>query len=88
MAMNLTKLDEGAITIADINIETTIERIKKNIDVPISEEEIDYYNGKYESMNTFINTEYIEKEYNENDTIENLYEYLKTLDKFKDAEDA
>ena len=49
---------------------------------------IDYYNGKYESMNTFINTEYIEKEYNENDTIENLYEYLKTLDKFKDAEDA
>ena len=43
MAMNLTKLDEGAITIADINIETTIERIKKNIDVTISEEEIDYY---------------------------------------------
>lgn len=43
MAMNLTKLDEGAITIADINIETTLERIKKNIDVPISDEEIDYY---------------------------------------------
>lgn len=43
MAMNLTKLDEGATTIADINIKKTIERIRKIIDVPISEEEIDYY---------------------------------------------
>lgn len=43
MAMNLTKLDEGATTLADINIEKTIERIKKIIDVPISEEEIAYY---------------------------------------------
>jgi hypothetical protein len=43
MAMNLTKLDEGATTFADINIQKTIERIRKIIDVPLSEEEVDYY---------------------------------------------
>ena len=38
-------------------------------------------------MNVFINTEYISAEYNENITIEDTYEYLKTLDKYKGAED-
>ena len=38
-------------------------------------------------MNVFINTEYIDKEYIENFTIKEAYEYLKTLDKFKDAID-
>ena len=39
-------------------------------------------------MNVFIETEYIQKEYSENETIEECYEYLKKIDKFKDAEDA
>ena len=38
-------------------------------------------------MNVFINTQYINSEYDETSTIENTYEYLKTLEKFKDAED-
>lgn len=38
-------------------------------------------------MNVFINTQYINSEYDETSTIENTYEYLKTLDKFKDAKD-
>ena len=38
-------------------------------------------------MNIFINTEYINAEYNETITIEETYEYLKTLDKYKGAED-
>ncbi len=38
-------------------------------------------------MNVFIETEYIQKEYSENETIEECYEYLKKIDKFKDAED-
>ena len=38
-------------------------------------------------MNVFINTEYINAEYDENITIEETYEYLKTLDKYKGAED-
>lgn len=53
------------------------------------QEEIDYYNSTEEdkSMNVFIDTTYIEKEYNENETIEDTYDYLKTTEKFKDAED-
>lgn len=54
------------------------------------QEEIDYYNSTEEdkSMNVFIDTTFIDKEYSENETIKDLYEYLKTTEKFKDAEDA
>lgn len=38
-------------------------------------------------MNIFIDTNYITKDYNENETIEECYEFLKTLEKFKNAED-
>ena len=40
-----------------------------------------------EEMNVFIHTQYLNTEYNELSTIENSYEYLKTLDQFKDAVD-
>lgn len=53
------------------------------------QEEIDYYNSTEENktMNVFIDTTYINKEYSETETIEDVYAYLKTLDKFEDAED-
>lgn len=53
------------------------------------QEEIDYYNSTKENkkMNVFIDTTYVNKEYSENETIKDLYEYLKTTDKFKDAKD-
>ena len=40
-----------------------------------------------QEMNIFIETMYLNKEYNETDTIQDLYDYLKTTEKFKDAED-
>ena len=43
MEMNLTKIDEGIVTLADINVRNCIERIQREIDVPITEEEIQYY---------------------------------------------
>lgn len=43
MMMNATKIDEGVIVMADMNIELTTQRIIKQIDIPISEEEIEYY---------------------------------------------
>lgn len=51
--------------------------------------EKEYYESTDEDkrMNVFIETEYIQKEYSENETIEECYEYLKKIDKFKDAED-
>lgn len=54
------------------------------------QEEIEYYNSTdfNKMMDVFIDTVYINKEYSENETIKDLYEYLKTTDKFKDAEDA
>lgn len=44
--------------------------------------------GEAVPMNVFIDTTYINKEYSETEAIEDSYSYLKTLDKFKDAEDA
>ena len=43
MAMNLTKIDEGKIIMAEVNLDMTIERLNRMIDVDISEEEIAYY---------------------------------------------
>lgn len=53
------------------------------------QEEIDYCSSSEENktMNVYIDTTYINKEYSETETIEDTYSYLKTLDKFKDAED-
>lgn len=54
------------------------------------QEELDYYASTEhnKTMNVFIETTYLNKEYNETDTIQDLYDYLKTTEKFKDAEDA
>ena len=43
--------------------------------------------GEATPMNVFIDTNYVSKEYSEKDTVENCYDYLKTLDEFKDAKD-
>ena len=53
------------------------------------EKEKKYYSSTDEnkSMNIFIETSFIQKEYSENETIEECYEYLKNSEQFKDAED-
>lgn len=43
--------------------------------------------GEAVPTNIFIDTTYINKEYSEDETIKDAYEYLKTTDKYKDAED-
>ena len=43
MMMNCSKIDEGVITMADLNIKMTIQRIKRIIDIPFTEEEVQYY---------------------------------------------
>ena len=37
-------------------------------------------------INVFVNTEFIQKEYNEKENIKDAYEYLKTLEKYEKAE--
>lgn len=43
--------------------------------------------GVAEQINVYIETINFNKEYDENETIIDAYDYLKTLDKFKDAKD-
>jgi hypothetical protein len=38
-------------------------------------------------MNVYIHTKYFSKEYDENLNVINAYDYLKTLDEFKDSID-
>lgn len=44
--------------------------------------------GKAVPMNIYIDATYLNKEYVEDETIKDLYEFLKTTEKFKDAENA
>lgn len=41
--MNQNKMDEGSVILSEVNIKCTIRMIRELIDVPISEEEIQYY---------------------------------------------
>ena len=43
MLMNSNKIDEGKGILSDLNISLTMDKIRKIIDVPITEEEIMYY---------------------------------------------
>lgn len=57
MAMHLDKYDEGSVLLADLNIDMTIRRIREMVDIPISEEEIDYQMRHMDFSD--IQTEYI-----------------------------
>lgn len=52
------------------------------------EEEKVYYenNDRTQPMNIYIETTYINKDYDENENIEDAYSYLKTLEQYKNAE--
>lgn len=43
MLMNANKIDEGIVILSDLNIEQTMNRIRRMIDIPVSEDEIMYY---------------------------------------------
>lgn len=52
-------------------------------------EEKEYYdsNDENKSINVFIDTKYYNVNYDENMSVKTAYNYLKSLDEFKDAED-
>lgn len=87
------ELDNGVVTnyhrIVSINkitnISNIIEVASYTNEQKREEEKEAITNGT--EMNVFISTQYINAEYDENITIENTYEYLKTLEQFKEAED-
>ena len=90
------ELENGVVTnyhrivsINKITNNTNIIEVASYTSQEKRQEEIDYYNSDdpNKAMNVFIHTEYINKEYDEEETIVDAYEYLKTTEKFKDAED-
>ncbi len=77
------------VSINKITNETVVIEVASYTSKEKRQEEIDYYNSQEEDkqMNVYIDTTYVNTEYDENKTIQDYYDYLKTTDKFKDAED-
>lgn len=67
------------------NNQTIVEVASYTTEEKREEEKEAIKNGT--SMNVFIDTNYYNFDYNENDNIQDYYNKLKELDKFKDAED-
>lgn len=77
------------VSLNKITNQTNILEVASYIDGEQRQIELDYYNStdpnKY--MNVFIDTNFLNCPYDETKTIEEYYDYLKTTEKFKDAED-
>ena len=43
LEMNMSKMDEGSVIMSEINAETTLDRIFKEVNLTVTEEEIQYY---------------------------------------------
>lgn len=88
------ELDNGVVvtyhrivSINKITNKSIIIEIASYINESKRQEEIEKQESG-ESMNIYIDTTYLNKDYDETETIEDLYDYLKTTDKFKNAQDA
>lgn len=68
------------------NIQTVIEVASYTSEEKRQIEKEALENG--EAFDVYIHTTYFNKEYDEADTIENLYDYLKTTEIFENAENA
>lgn len=77
------------VSINKITNSSIIIEIASYINENKRQEEVNYYNSEEQdkSMNVFIDTTYVNVEYDENKTIQDLYDYLKTTEKFENAED-
>lgn len=93
------ELDNGVVTkyhrinsIQQMINQQTIIEVNSYINREKREEEIQAYEiahetGEFPEMNVFIEAQFITKEYEDGESIEDAYKYLKTLDKFKGAKD-
>ena len=68
------------------NVQTVIEVASYTSEEKRDTEKEALENG--EAFDVYIHTTFLNKEYDEADTIENLYYYLKTTEMFANAEDA
>ena len=77
------------VSLNKITNQTNILEVASYIDGEQRQIELDYYNSTdpNKHMNVFIDTSFLNCPYDETKTIEEYYDYLKTTEKFKDAED-
>lgn len=80
----ITKITDE-LTIIEINSYTSESKREQEKPTRKSEEEEEEI--IVENINNCVDTQTIYKEYNEKETISDIYDYLKTLDEFKGAKD-
>ena len=71
--------------VVSINKVTNVQNIIEIASYTSKEKRQEEIEKNGQEMNVFIHTNYISTEYNANINIENVYDYLKTLEQFKDA---
>lgn len=85
------KLENGIVVnyhrIVSLNKITNVSNIIEIASYTDKEKRIEEINDKTHTINIYINTDYINKDYNELETISDCYNFLKTTEKFKDSID-
>lgn len=70
-------------TIIEVNSYTSKAKRQEEVEALLKGQET----GEAIPINVFVNATYINKDYVENETIKDLYEYLKTTEEYKNAID-
>lgn len=75
------------VGVNNITNQTSIIEVASYINEEQRNKEKEWYEtNSQEDMNVFVDTKFYSKEYDKNLNVDNAYDYLKTLDEFKDAE--
>ena len=76
------------VSVTNITNQKSIIEVASYLNSDQRQREKDWYmSNSKDNMNVYINATYFSKEYDKELNVDNAYEYLKTLDEFKDAED-
>lgn len=76
------------VSVNSIINQTSLIEVGSYLNKEQREKEREWYaSGGVDDLNVYISTAYYYKDYDKNLNVDNAYEYLKTLDEFKDAED-
>lgn len=85
------ELENGIVVnyhrIVSLNKITNVSNIIEIASYTDKEKRIEEIDDTTHTINIYINTDYINKDYNELETISDCYNFLKTTEKFKDAID-
>lgn len=76
------------LSVNNITNQNSIIEVASYVNEEQRNKEKEWYENKEQTdMNVFINTNFYSEEYNKTLNVDNAYDYLKTLEEFKGAED-